>query len=180
MVSPTLDTSLQKQATPEITWSVRLASCFLISPRRRRLMFSISLACAMVGCEGQTGEVSQVQSNLGWLGTKYGMFVSAHRGRTPKNIDEFRKYIEKKTTAAEMERLKVKSVEELFVSSQDGKPFKFITYSKLPPLVGGQPPPVVFHEEIGQDGQRAIAYLGGNTQTVDEATLQSLLPAGSR
>jgi hypothetical protein len=121
-----------------------------------------------------------VQSNLAWLGGKYGMFVSSHRGRPPKNMDEFRKFVAMKTTSAELERLKVKSPDELFVSPRDGKTFKIITYSKLPPYVGGQAPPIVFYEEVGQDGQRAIAYLGGNTQTVDETTLQSLLPAGSR
>lgn len=124
--------------------------------------------------------MSQVQTNLGWLGSKYARFVSSYSGRPPKNLDEFRKYVEKKTTAAELERLKVKNAGELFHSPRDGKPLKMVTYTRLPPLVAGQPSPVVFYEEVGQDGKRAIAYLGGNTQTVDEATLQSLLPAASR
>jgi hypothetical protein len=148
------------------------------SPCRGQLL-AMCFAGAIAGCGGQTGEVSPVQANLSWLGNKYGMFVSSHGGRTPKNVDEFRKYIEKKTTAAELERLKAKNVGELFVSPRDGKPLRMITYSKLPALAGGQPPPVVFHEEVGQQGNRAIVYLGGSTQTVDEATLQTLLPKGA-
>ncbi len=157
-----------------------MAFSFLFSTRYRRLLLAMGLIAAILGCGRPTGEIAPVQSNLGWLGSKYGMFVSAHRGRPPKNIDEFEQFVEKKTTTAELDRLKVKSTDELLVSPRDGKPFKIVTYSKLPPFVGGQPPPVVFYEEVGQDGQRAIAYLGGNTQTVDEATLKSLLPAGSR
>jgi hypothetical protein len=132
---------------------------------------------------GETGEVSQAQVKLGWLGGKYGMFVGSHRGRAPKDADELRQYIEKKTTPAELARLKVKSVDELFTSPSDGKPFKMVTYAKLPAMMKGQPPPpppVVFYEEIGQAGTRAVAYLGGNTRTVDEATLKTMLPAGGR
>jgi len=124
-----------------------------------------------------------VQSNLGWLGSKYGMFVGAHRGRPPKNLDEFRKFVEKQITPAEYERLKAKSVDELFTSPRDGKPFKMVVYTKLPAMTAGQPPPpppVVFHEEIGQEGSLAVAYLGGNTKTLDQAQLKSLLPGNSR
>jgi hypothetical protein len=159
----------------------RLVCSVSSSSRCRGLLLIACLAGVIAGCGGQTGgEVSQVQSNLGWLGSKYAMFVGSHRGRAPKNIDEFRQYVEKKTTSQELERLKVKSVDELFISPRDGKPVKMITYSKLPAFVGGQPPPVVFHEEAGKDGKLTIVYLGGNTQTVDAADLQTLLPVGGR
>lgn len=137
----------------------------------------------IAGCGGQTGEVSQVQSNLAWLGSKYGMFVSAHRGRSPKDLDELRKFVENTTTADELARLKVSRVDELFTSPRDGKPLKMVSYAKLPGMTKGQPPPpppAVLYEEVGLDGNRAVAYLGGNTRTVDEATLKTMLPAGSR
>jgi hypothetical protein len=152
-------------------------------PMNRCRWIAVSLLLSLAGCGKQTGEVSPVQSNLGWLGSQYGMFVSSHRGRPPKNDEEFRKYIEKTATPQELDRLKAKSVDELFTSPRDGKPFKMVTYAKLPGLTKGQPPPappVVLYEEAGQGGKFAVAYLGGNTQTVDQATLRSLLPTGGR
>jgi len=159
---------------------VRSSDSCLISPRHFSLLLAILSALVVLGCGKQTGPVAQEQSNLSWLGSKYGMFVGSHRGRTPKSIDEFKKFVEKKTKAAELERLKVKDVNELFISPRDGKPFKMVNHAKLPPLVGGQPPPIVFYEEVGHDGKRSIAYLGGNTQTIENSALQSLLPAEGR
>ena len=69
---------------------------------------------------------------------------------------------------------------ELFVSPRDGKPFAMVSYDKLPPLAGGEPPPVVLYETEGQNGERAIAFLGGGTRTVDEAELQKMLPAEAK
>ncbi len=110
----------------------------------------------------------------------YGMFVGQHRGRTPKDVDELRKFVEKRLSAEELSRLKVAKASDLFVSPRDGKPFKMVTYSKLPLPAIGESPPIVLYEEVGQDGNRAIAFLGGGTRSVDEAELQKLLPASSK
>jgi hypothetical protein len=140
----------------------------------------LMLLVAFASCRGQTGPVAQEQTNLGWLGSAYGMFIGAHRGRTPKNVDEFRKFVEKRMSPEELTRLKVAKAGDLFVSPRDGKPFQMVAYAKLPPLAAGEPPPIVFYEQVGKDGERAIAYLGGGTRTVDEPTLQKMLPAASK
>lgn len=133
--------------------------------------------CSPAGCGRPSGPISQAQTNLGWLGSMYGMFVGAHRGRTPKNVDELRQFIEGRISAEELARLNAADAGKLFVSPNDGKPFKMVSYAKLPPPELDKPPPVVFYEEVGIDGKKAVAFLGGGTRIVDEATLQTMLPA---
>jgi hypothetical protein len=141
---------------------------------------SLALAVLLIGlsssCQQPPQETSQVSTNLGWLGSMYGMYVGSHKGQTPNEIGDLRNFVEKRINAEDLARLKVGNVNELFVSPRDGKPFEMVTYGTLPPPVGGEPPPIVLYEASGLDGERAIALLGGGTQTVDENELQSMLP----
>jgi hypothetical protein len=138
-----------------------------------------SLIAALPGCGRQGAEVRPVQNKLGWLGSMYGMYVAENQGRTPRKLDDFKKYIEKRTTAEQLSRLGVSSVEELFTSPRDGKPFQLIAYETLPPREADKDAPIVLYETQGADGRRAIAYLGGATMTVDENVLPQMLPASS-
>ena len=140
----------------------------------------LCLASSLAGCGGQKGEVSQVQTNLAWLGNMYGKYIGQHKGETPKTIDDFRKFVESKTSAEQLARLKVANVNELFISPRDGKPFRMVSYEKIPAHAGGEPPPVVLYEEAGQGSERIVVYLGGGTGRLDDAKLQSMLPAGKR
>jgi hypothetical protein len=153
----------------------------LCSPVLRfRRLFLACLVLSTTGCARPSGQVSQAQTNLGWLGSMYGMFVGQHRGRTPKNIDELRQFIERQISAEELARLNVADAGKLFISPRDGKPFKMVSYAKLPPPVLDEPPPVVFYEEVGVGGNKAVAFLGGGTKIVDDATLRTMLPAGGQ
>jgi hypothetical protein len=107
----------------------------------------------------------------------YGMYISQNKGEAPKSLDDLRKYVEKQTTADRLSHLKVSNASELFVSPRDGKPFTMVSYAKLPPMKPGELAPIALYETAGQGGQRAVAYVGGNTRTLDEAELQKLLPA---
>jgi hypothetical protein len=109
----------------------------------------------------------------------YGMYISQNGGQAPKTIDDLRAYVAKKTSPAELARLKVTSVDALFTSPADGKPFALVSYSKLP-APGAVPPPIVLYEAVGKDGRRAVAYLGGATESVEESRLSQLLPAGAK
>jgi hypothetical protein len=140
----------------------------------------LCLASSLAGCRARTGEVSPVQTNLSWLGSMYGMYIGTHKGESPKTIDDLRKFVERKTSAEQLARLKVANVSELFVSPRDGKRFVMISYAKLPAPIGGEPAPVVLYEAAGQGGMRAVAYLGGGTGELDEAELKSMLPTGKR
>lgn len=146
------------------------------------MVFVIIFATSLViGCGApKTGPVAQEQSTLGWLGTMYGMYIGQHAGQTPKSLEELRKFVEKTMKPETLTRLNVQNVDALFVSPRDGKPYVLVSYAKLPPPVGGQAAPLVLYEAQGQGGQRAAAFLGGNTRQISEQELQQLLPAQSK
>ena len=141
------------------------------------LFVVLVVACVLAGCgRKSTGPIAQEQTNLSWLGSQYGMYISQQQGHAPKTIDDLRKFVEATTTPEQLGRLKVAKVGELFISPRDGKPFAMISYDKFQPPAGGQPPPIVLYETVGQNGKRSIAFLGGGTKTVDENELQKMLP----
>jgi hypothetical protein len=141
------------------------------------LVILLLVSSVLTGCHRKsTGPIAQDQTNLSWLSSKYGMYISQQGGRAPKTLDDLRKFVEATTTPEQLGRLKVAKAGELFVSPRDGKPFAMVSYDKFPPPVAGQPPPVVLYETVGQNGQRSVAFLGGNTKTVDENELQKMLP----
>lgn len=134
----------------------------------------------LTGCGRKTGPIAQEQTNLGWLGSMYRQYIGQNKGLAPKSVDELRKFVEKTTTAEQLARLKVSNAGELFTSPRDGKPFAMVPYDKLPATAAGAPPPVVLYEAQGQNGQRAVAFLGGGTKSVDETELQKMLPAQAK
>jgi hypothetical protein len=134
----------------------------------------------LAGCGEQAEQGDPVHTHLGWLGRKYAMYVGRNHGQTPKTIEDLRKFVETSTTPEELSRLGVSDIGQLFNSPRDGKPFRLVSYAKLPPPAMGEPPPLVLYEEVGENGKRAVAYLGGATDELDEAALQKLLPATRR
>jgi hypothetical protein len=143
----------------------------------RCLAALLVLAVFLGGCGRKTGPIAQEQTNLCWLGSMYGMYISQNHGKAPKTIDDLHKFVEKTTNAEKLARLKVGSVNELFVSPRDNKPFALVSYDKFPAPSGGNANPIVLYEVDGQSGQHAVALLGGGTKTVDENELKSLLAA---
>ena len=136
--------------------------------------------CLLTGCGEQSGPIAQEQTNLSWLGNMYGRYIGAHQGQPPQSVDEFRKFVSERTDSAELQRLRASDVNELFRSPRDGKPFELVVYRKLPAPAGGEPQPVVLYEAAGKNGERAVAFLGGGTQVVNDSELQTMLPAGAR
>jgi hypothetical protein len=142
-----------------------------------KLLTVLLVASVFAGCSRKSsGPIAQEQTNLSWLGSKYGMYISQQGGHAPKTLDDLRKFVETTTTPEQLDRLKVAKVGDLFISPRDGKPFAMISYDKFPPPTGDQPLPVVLYETVGQDGRRSIAFLGGGTKTVEESELQKMLP----
>lgn len=154
--------------------SLQLGFASRSSGPHRGGLVALLVAGLLSGCR-DGGEVAPVQTNLGWLGSMYGMYISQNGGNAPKSIDDLRKFVAKKATSEQLAQFNVANVEELFISPRDGKPFALVTYAKLPPP-GIGPPPIVLYESEGQDGQHAVAFLGGITETVDENRLSELLP----
>jgi hypothetical protein len=148
--------------------------CNCLSRHRRLLVLALGLIVA--GCSERTGEVSQAQTSLGWLGSMYGMYISQNGGEAPKSIEDLQKYVAKKATPERLAQLGVASAGELFVSPRDGQPYSLVKYAELPPP-GTAPPPIVLYESVGKNGRRAVAQLGGGTDIIDEEQLSQMLPA---
>lgn len=146
----------------------------------RKLAILLLVAAFFTSCHQKSGPPAQEQVNLAWLGHMYGMYISQNKGETPKSIEDLRKFVEKSTNAERLSRLHVANASELFVSPRDGKPFTMVSYDKPPAIKYGQPAPVVLYEVEGQNGQRAVAFLGGGTKSVDENELQKILPAKAK
>ena len=163
---------------PKELWSCRGP---LDRPHSSLYCVALMFVVICVGCgQKKSGPVAQEQTNLAWLGHMYGMYISQNGGEAPKSIEDLRKFVVKKANPDLLARLKVAGAGELFVSPRDGKPLVLVSYTKLPPPAGGQAAPVVLYEADGQNGQRAVAFLGGNTRTLDETELQHLLPTQAK
>jgi hypothetical protein len=105
----------------------------------------------------------------------YGRYISQNGGNTPKSLEDLKHFVAKRTSTERLAALGVANVDELCTSPRDSKPFVLVSHAKLPPP-GTSPPPVVLYESEGKDGQRAVAFLGGITEMVDEARFSQLLP----
>lgn len=108
------------------------------------------------------------------------MYISQQQGNAPKTIQDLRKFVEAKTTPEQLARLKVATFDELFTSPRDNKPFVLVSYDKFPTFVAGQQPPLVLYEATAQDDKRSVAFLGGNTRTLDETEFQKILPTSAK
>jgi hypothetical protein len=139
-----------------------------------------AIAVFTAGCGQKAKPVDQKQMNLSWLGSMYRTYISQNQGHPPKTIDDFRKYVEKNTGPEQLARLNVSTINDLFISPGDGKPFALVSYDKLPAREPGSIPPIVIYESQGAGGTRAVAFLGGNTRLLDESEFQKLLPSNAK
>jgi hypothetical protein len=93
-------------------------------------------------------------------------------GRPPANEEEFKAFITSKGAAA-VERLEVKSADEILISERDGKPF-VVMYGKPQK---GMDPDIIAYEQEGVDGKRQLGRGTGLVELVDEARLRELVPS---
>ena len=121
----------------------------------------IALGLVILGCgKGQPAE----RSNLRLISVLYGQFRASHRGDPPRNEKEFKDFIAKEHQQV-LSNTGVASVEELFTSKRDGKPYviKYLS-TKDWPLEG-----MIAYEQDGAGGSRQVANdLGGTSELTDE------------
>jgi hypothetical protein len=134
----------------------------------------LSFMCAVaLGCA--EGEQVERQSNLQAIAAYYSQFLAHHRGQLPANEEEFKKFIQAK--GGEALEYKGLSVDELFISSRDGKPF-VVKYrgDKSWPL-----PDVVAYEQEGDDGLRhGATSVGEYTVIADEEFRQKAIQPAAK
>ena len=128
------------------------------------LLPALLLACA--GCHGNDDSaLKREMSHVRLLTNLHGLATSK-LGHTPRDEQEFKQGI----AAAHIspEKLKVGSIDELFVSERDGQPLG---------VVYGTPPKnsdVVVYEQVGVNGMRQVGHRIGVVEEVDEAQYKAL------
>jgi hypothetical protein len=125
------------------------------------LAATLALSAIVGGCS-ESNQIEE-QSNLRAIAAYYSQYLAQNRGLLPANEGDFKKFI----TAKGGEALSYKglSVDDLFTSSRDGKPF-VIKYrgDKSWPL-----PDLIAYEQEGDDGIRhGATSVGGYAIISDE------------
>ena len=110
--------------------------------------------CFVLGCGEQLPGVKFNQTNIRRLRTAYNIYARLNNLEGPKSEEEFKEFLKSDLTAkVRLERIGVDiaSVDDIFISERDGKPFR-IRYG----LKGSKDQGVIFEEE-GIDGKRFVA-----------------------
>lgn len=137
----------------------------------------ITAVLFLVGCSARPDNIERENSTLKPLVIAYGQFIASHRGTPPANEAEFREHLNA-TWDSIKEFHQVKSVDELFISNRDKKPY-VVLYGIVngPPGPGGQP--VIAYEQVGVSGKRFIASSLGAIEEVDEAKFKQMVPSAT-
>lgn len=136
--------------------------------------FLVCLAIAAWGCGGGNRPAPPVESNLKCLAVFYGRYIQQHRGQTPPNAEEFKKFITG-LRPEELKAWKITDVDKAFASPRDGQPY-MVRYAIALSPPGTSGVPVVAYEQQGVRGRRYIANALGAVEEVDEARFRQLVP----
>lgn len=132
---------------------------YSISAWRPVAWFAVGLVLAGCGSEPPSE-----QSHLRLISVMYGQFRASHRGELPQNEKQLKEFITNENGQA-LTNAGVANVDELFVSTRDGKPY-VVRYQNTKdwPLEG-----MVAYEQVGEGGVRQVANdLGGLTELTEE------------
>lgn len=121
--------------------------------RHLRLIAASTLlvfAVSSLGCSGSS-PVNNQQKQEDKIHALLTLYFNAGKalGHSPKDEAEFKKYVQE-NGGPFLERLKIQSVDELFTSSRDGKPFVIV--------FGKRQSGVVLYEAEGGNGSRLVGY----------------------
>ena len=138
---------------------------FGFAERRTVSTIMLLIGALVAGCAD--GEQYEQQSNLRAIAAYYSQYLAHNRGQLPANEEDFKNFI--KAKGGEALAHKGLSVDDLFISSQDGKPF-VVKYrsDKSWPLSD-----VVAYEQEGRDGIRHVATSVGGYEIVSEEEFRS-------
>ena len=124
------------------------------------------------GCgRKEEGSLKRETSHIRLLTNLHGL-VTSKLGHLPRGEKEFKQAIA--TLAVSPEKLKVGSIDDLFVSERDGQPLV---------IVYGTPPKasdVIVYEQTGVDGKRQVGHRIGMVEELDEAGYNDLIKALKR
>jgi hypothetical protein len=123
-----------------------------------------------LGCAGSATSVNQQQEELKLRGL-LNLYAYAGRelGHSPHNEEEFKKFVQEKGGDV-VSRLKLASVDDLFVSSRDGKPY-VVQYAPPKSQTAGE---VVAYEAEGANGKRLVCYETGEVRELNSEEFAAL------
>ena len=133
-----------------------------------------SLICLVfLGCGSSKIEQRPVEVSLQKLVVLYGQYLGRHRGDTPADEAEFRKFIDE---LSETERTSrgLNDVEALFSSPRDKQRY-VVRYGGKIGAPGPHGAPWIAHEKEGQGGKRYVGFATGQMDEVDERRFQEIL-----
>jgi hypothetical protein len=130
------------------------------------LLLAPAFVAASAGCRAKDeSAVKRESSHVRLLTNLHGM-ASSKLGHVPRDMQEFKQTIAKLNLSPD--KLKVASVDELFVSERDGLPL-IVVFGSAPAVSD-----VVVYEHTGLNGMRQIGHKIGMVEEVDEAQYKIL------
>jgi hypothetical protein len=124
---------------------------------------------APIGCNERGDGRDTHESNLRLIGVLYSQYLSAHQGEAPRSAEDFRAFVDSLGPGV-LERAGLSEIDDLFVSTRDGKLLAVKYESEKWPLEGA-----IAYEQVGADGTRfVVADLGGVTEIPNAEFLSRL------
>lgn len=124
---------------------------------------------AAIGCNERGSGEESPESNLRLVAVLYSQYLSAHEGEAPRDADDFRAYVQSLGPGV-LERAGLSEMDELFVSTRDGKLFAVKYKDETWPLEGS-----IAYEQVGADGTRfVVADMGGVSEIPNAEFLSRL------
>jgi hypothetical protein len=132
----------------------------------RALRFMLFFIAASAGCRGENENAIKRETSHVRLLTTLHALATSKLGHTPRDMREFKQTIAKLSVTTE--KLRVESIDELFVSERDGQPL-VVVYGSTSPASD-----VVVYEQTGLNGKRQVGHRIGMVEEVDEAQFKDL------
>lgn len=130
----------------------------------------MALLLACIGCADGGPAVDQQHEELKLRGlVNLHAHAVRHLGHAPRNEEEFKKFVRERG-ADVVERLKLAAVDDLFISSRDGKPY-IVLYG---PPTNQAASDVVVYESEGANGERLVGYQTGAVRKLNDEQFTAL------
>lgn len=147
--------------------------------QRSKVVVLLLAVVSLQGCGGPDAAdllAEANDSNIQRLANVYGAYQSRNDWEGPENEAELKAFL-KAWNPQKLKNIGVDpaNIDELFVSSRDGEPFK-VRYG-VPGHIMGSDAPVVF-ESTGVDGMRMVGLLNMTTREVDGTEYERLWSGG--
>ena len=118
------------------------------------------------GCAKKDGDVATHQMSRVRILTNLLAMATTELGHVPRDEQEFKQAIAK--LQVNLEKRKVGSIDELFISERDGQPLVVVYGS------GSVDSDIVVYEQNGVNGKRMVGHRIGMVEEVDETELKKL------